>query len=192
MGQLHPVLQRYFATIPEGSTGIGEGVFDTFGTDHRWLWPVLALLERWHVIIPGRHHRVPFRVENRTEEGRQTARRFLHLNPEPWCMVDAVSTSSGRGIVDVLGGPAVVEAHFDLKVDDGRLQMTSRRIVLRIGPARVPVPKAIRPVIRLCERFDDDSGLQHVALTVDAPILGRLYDYSGSFTYRIEGEAPAA
>ncbi|HAM25570.1 MAG TPA: DUF4166 domain-containing protein, partial [Microbacteriaceae bacterium] len=37
----------------------------------------------------------------------------------------------------------------------------------------------------LLERFDDASGRQHVSVTLDAPLIGRLYEYSGSFTYEI-------
>jgi len=33
---------------------------------------------------------------------------------------------------------------------------------------------------------DDALGVQRVALTVDAPVLGRIHEYSGTFRYRIE------
>ncbi len=40
------------------------------------------------------------------------------------------------------------------------------------------------------ESFDDESGLQQVSVTIDAPLVGRLYEYSGSFRYGIRtGEA---
>jgi hypothetical protein len=35
------------------------------------------------------------------------------------------------------------------------------------------------------------DGRQHVALTLDAPLLGRIYEYSGAFAYRVE-PAPIA
>jgi hypothetical protein len=134
--ELHPVLRSYFAVIPAGSVGIGEGVFERFGTQHRWLWPFLAVAERCRVIVPGMHHDVPFRIENRTEDGRQTATRSLWLGSGEWSMVDAVSfvpdreSSSGEeasaggdygfgGVVDVLGRPAIVEAGFSVDVVDG-------------------------------------------------------------------------
>jgi hypothetical protein len=42
------------------------------------------------------------------------------------------------------------------------------------------------PRVRLTERFDDTDELQHVALTLIAPVLGRIYEYAGSFHYSIE------
>ncbi|WP_309618073.1 hypothetical protein [Salinibacterium sp.] len=40
------------------------------------------------------------------------------------------------------------------------------------------------PRITLLERTAGDA--QHVSLRLDAPILGRLYEYEGTFTYAIE------
>lgn len=184
--ELHPVLQRYFAAIPVGAVGIGEGVFEVFGSERRWLRPLFAVAKRCRVIVPGMHRRVFFRVENRTESGRQTAMRTLWLDSGEWSMIDAVSFGPS-GVVDVLGSPAIVEAGFAVDVVDGGLRLTSRRVVLRLGWLRVAVPKAMRPNIALSERFDDAVNRQRVALTVDLPVLGRIYEYSGTFTYRIEG-----
>lgn len=183
------MLQRYFATIPAGSVGIGEGVFERFGTGRRWLRPILTWLARRQVIVPGMHHQVPFRVENRTIAGRQTAARSLDLDSGTWTMVDAVSLSESGQVIDVLGQPALVEAAFDVAAVEGGLSLSSRAIAVRLGPVRLPVPKAVRPVIALSERFDAEVARQYVRLTVDVPVLGRVYEYNGSFTYRIEQES---
>ena len=188
LSELHPVLQRYFAAIPAGSVGIGEGVFERFGTERWWLRPVLGWLARRHVIVPGMHHRVPFRIENRTVAGQQTAARTLTLESGTWTMVDAVSLSESGHVVDALGRPAVVEAAFAVAADDGGLSLRSRGVTVQVGPVRLPVPKAIRPVIALSERYVAEVALQYVRLTVDVPVLGRVYEYNGSFTYRIEEE----
>jgi hypothetical protein len=42
--------------------------------------------------------------------------------------------------------------------------------------------------LRLVERFDDASESQHVHVTLEAPLIGRLYEYSGSFTYELQRE----
>lgn len=211
--ELHAVLQGYFAVIPPGSVGIGDGVFERFGSERPWLRPLLAVAERCGVIVSGFHRDVPFRIENRTESGSQTATRTLYFEDGAWSMVDAVSfvpdvrssdgDAAGRdgesesgvagsggesegGVVDVLGKPSIVEAEFDVDVVDGGLRLRSRRIVLRLGALRVSVPKAIRPVIALSERFDDSIDRQRVDLVVDVPVIGRVYEYSGTFIYRIE------
>lgn len=219
VGELHPVLRQYFAAIPRGSVGIGEGVFERFGTERSWLRPVLAVAERCGVIVPGFHRDIPFRIENRTESGSQTATRTLSFDDAEWSMVDAVSfvpdvrssdvNASGRGseseggaagsdgrneggVVDVFGKPSIVEAKFDVDVVDGGLRLRSRRVALRLGRLRVPIPKAVRPVIALSERFDDDFGRQRVDLVVDVPIIGRVYEYTGTFTYRVAELRPVA
>lgn len=189
VAHLHPVLQRYFAAIPAGSVGVGEGVFDVFGTEHRWLAPMLSWLARRQVIVPGMHHQIPFRIENRSADGSQTAARTLELETGTWTMVDAVSLAEEGQVVDVLGCPPLVQAAFDVAAIDGGLSLSSRSVILRLGPLRVPVPTIVRPRIALSERFDAEAARQQVRLTVDAPVLGRVYEYHGSFTYRIEEEA---
>lgn len=56
----------------------------------------------------------------------------------------------------------------------------------RLGRIRLPLPSFIRPVIVLSERFDAEAARQRVDLTVDMPAVGRIYQYRGTFTYRIE------
>lgn len=183
---LHPRLQAYFRTIPDGSVGVGEGVFDRVGTPRRWLWPVLRMLERRGVVAAGWEQDVPFRVENRTIASRAIAERTFHLTRGPWVMRDAVALTRHGRIVDELGEPGVVAACFDVDIDDGALRLTSRAIGIRLWRLRLRVPRLVSPVVRLTERFDDADERQHVALTIDAPIIGRVYEYSGSFRYRIE------
>jgi hypothetical protein len=48
------------------------------------------------------------------------------------------------------------------------------------------MPRALSPVVRLTERFDDALDRQFVALTIDVPLVGRVYEYRGHFRYRIE------
>ncbi len=92
----------------------------------------------------------------------------------------------------MLGKPPIVEAEFDVDVVNGGLRLQSRRVGLRLGRLRVVVPKAMCPVIALSERFDDSTDRQRVDLVVDAPIIGRVYEYAGTFTYRVvSGGDPA-
>jgi len=46
--------------------------------------------------------------------------------------------------------------------------------------------------VTLHEAFDPAAGRQRVSLTLDAPVVGRIYEYSGHFDYRIEPRAAAA
>ncbi|WP_375387504.1 DUF4166 domain-containing protein [uncultured Amnibacterium sp.] len=73
-------------------------------------------------------------------------------------------------------------------MQDGGLRLDSMRVRLRVGPLRLPLGP-LSPAVRLTERFED--GRQRVALTVDVPVLGRIYEYAGSFTYAVRQEEHA-
>ena len=186
LNDLHPRLHAYFSPIPEGHIGVGEGVFSRVGTPRRWLWPLLRPLHERAVLYAGWQLSVPFRIINRHIDGRAFSEREFLLPGQSWSMSDVVSLNAHGRLVDELGVPGVVAASFDVDVEDGALQMTSRAIGLRVGRFRVRVPRLLSPTVRLTERFDDVIERQRVAVTVDVPLLGRVYEYSGDFTYRIE------
>ncbi len=188
MEQLHPRLRAYFSSIPVGKVGVGEGVFERFGTRYRWLTPLLAPLRSRGVIVPGWHRNVPFRVENRTVSGTARARRTLRFPSGPWAMVDAVRATRRGRVVDQLGSPKTIAASFDVDIVDGELRLTSRAVGVKLGRARLRLPQWAAPRVRLTERYDDTTEKQRVHLTIDVPGLGRVYEYEGSFTYRIEEE----
>lgn len=182
---LHPRVRAYVRPLPPGSVGVGTGRFDSVGTPRRWLWPLLALLARDGVLFAVWQHDVDFRVENRNDRGTLRARRTFAFAGGDRVMVDAVSIDGGR-LVDRLGRRGTVHAHLEAWVDAGALELrsTSTRVL------GIPIPRAVAPTMRLTERWDDGTARQYVALTLDAPLLGRLYEYSGSFTYEIHEETP--
>ncbi|MEY9953457.1 DUF4166 domain-containing protein [Leifsonia sp. EB34] len=187
--ELHPRLRAYFDAIPEGAAGTGRGVFDTVGTPRRWLWPVLALFGRAHVMFPVWERAVPFTVENVpvvSADGGPAVRavRRFELRGRVLDMRDEIGVD-GWMIVDRLGSPAVGEAWFSARVVDGGLRLTSRRVALRIGRLRMSLPRAIAPVVALTERYDDERDVQEVSIVVRVPLLGRVYQYAGTFRYQV-------
>jgi len=186
LGSLHPRLRAYFSEIPPGSIGVGVGVFDVVGTPRRWLWPVLRLLAADGIIFPGWHREVPFTVVNRAmvdDYGNLAvaAVRSFGFESGDRPMVDAI-TSEDAALVDYLGRSRRLVA----RVVDGGLVLTSTVLAVRIGRSRVTVPRVVAPRVSLEERFDESDDRQHISVVVSAPLIGRLYEYSGSFTYRIE------
>lgn len=188
IGELHPTLACYFSSLPEGHVGRGEGVFDWAGAPRWWMRPLLALFQPFGAVYGGWARDVPFRITNRVENGRAVSERRFAFRRGEWVMRDSVGLNAHGRLVDEVGRPAGVVASFDLDVRDGALSLTSRTVGVRMGRLRLRLPRAIAPVVNLRESFDALTGGQCVRLTVDAPLIGRVYEYRGLFTYRIEEE----
>lgn len=185
---LHPRLKAYFSAIPAGSVGTGSGVFDVVGTPRRWLWPALWLLGRVGVVFPVWQRDVPFTVENRSAGAggaAVTANRRFRFPSGDRVMTDVIRAENGH-LVDRIGTHGLIEARFTPTVVDGGLVLRSTRVAVRAGQLRIPVPARVSPVVVLVERFDDRNDCQRVLVTIDAPVLGRLYEYGGSFRYVVE------
>lgn len=186
---LHPTLQAYFSGVGTDQVGIGEGVFDRVGTPHRWLVPFLRPLQHRGVLVAGWHTDIPFRIENRVAAGRATAERTLRLPGGDWTMHDSVRLAPSGRLVDELGDPVTVSASFETTAVDDAVTLRSRAVGVRLGRIRVRIPRILSPVVRLREAHDPAIGAQRVDVTIDAPLIGRVYEYGGTFTYRIEEDA---
>ncbi|MGF3056765.1 DUF4166 domain-containing protein [Microbacterium sp. YY-01] len=186
--RLHPELRAYFGPLPHGAVGRGEGVFHTAGTRKVWLRPLLNIFARRGVVFGGWATEIPFTVENRSIASRRLAERTFHLPRGAWTMRDAIVAGTGGTLIDELGEPGLVRASFSLAVEHGDLLMTSTAMGLRWGRLRLTIPRWIAPRIRITEAWDDAVSQQHISLTVDMPIMGRIYEYDGHFTYRVEQE----
>ncbi|SJN35689.1 hypothetical protein FM104_09005 [Microbacterium esteraromaticum] len=183
---LHPALRAYFSAVPRGQVGIGEGVFHRIGTPRRWLWPILRLFQNRGVVHAGWHEDVPFTVRNRTIASTAIGVRTLHLPDGDWTMKDAVSAHPRGTVVDQLGEPTTLAVSFEVFVDGDALALRSKAVGIRWGWLRIRLPRLIAPVVRLRESAEKQSGRQRVVLTVDMPLIGRLYEYDGTFEYRVQ------
>jgi len=190
ISELHPKTAWYFRTIPDGQVGIGTGVFTRAGSPHRWLWPVFRIAESLGVAFAGWERDVPFRIENRTIGGTAVAVRYFDLPGRTWVMPDTVALGANRILRNEIGPHRTVVTTFDLDVQDGAVVLTVRRVGMRFGRLRIAAPRFLRPRIGLVERWDDGRQQHHVNMTIDAPLLGRVYEYTGYFDYVIESETP--
>lgn len=182
---LHPRLLAYFSAVPPGMVGVGQGVFDVVGTPRRWLWPVLSLLARDGVIFPVWERGVSFTVRNvPTVRGTLTAYREFAFARGHRTMVDEISAEP-KELVDRLGRSGRLVAAFRATVEAGALRLESTRVAFRFAGREWRIPGVFAPRVSLCERFDDAADRQHVSLRLEHPLLGRLYEYAGSFSYEL-------
>ena len=185
--QLSPALAAYFGGSPEGSHGIGEGVFTTVGTRRIWLWPLLAVLGRWNIVWPVWEREVPFTIVNvPTPHGLIAVRRFRFASGDK-VMTDRIIWTP-RGLRQRLGSGERVVAEMFVEPEEGGLRISSGRVGIRLLGLRFSLPAAWAPRIVVHERTLAD-GRQHVSLTMDLPVVGRAYEYAGAFDYRIERAA---
>ncbi|MGN7224088.1 DUF4166 domain-containing protein [Curtobacterium flaccumfaciens] len=201
LARLHPRLRTYFAAVPPGHVGRGEGVFTVVGTPRRWVWPVLAWFARDAVMFPVWERDVPFTVENRPARVRRgpgtslearpavRAHRTFRFRSGARTMVDAITAEPG-GLVDHLGRHGRVSARLRAQVDAdgpdaGALRLVSTRVTFRALGRDLRLPAALSPRVTLTERFDDEADLQRVSLVLTAPVVGTLYRYEGAFRYEI-------
>jgi hypothetical protein len=190
LADLHPRLRAYFGAIPPGSRGVGAGTFDVAGTPRRWLWPVLWLFRREGIVFPAWQTGVPFLVVNQAVRDRVDGAvavasvRTFNFRSGDRRMLDEIIAGPG-GLVDVLGATRRLQARLEARVAGGELHLRSTGLVVRIGRSHIRIPNTIAPVVTLVERFDEASDRQRVAVMIDAPLLGRLYEYSGSFTFEV-------
>jgi hypothetical protein len=176
---LHPRLRAYFGPIPPDRVGRGSGTFDVVGTPNRLVWPILAVLGRAGIVFPVWQQQVPFTVENRFDGTTLRAHRVFAFRGGSRTMVDAVEERDGL-IVDRLGCGGPVEAELAATVQDGMLLLRSVRVRWR----GIPIP--FGPRVHLSEAWNERTGRQHVAMTLQHPLLGMLYSYRGDFDYALE------
>ncbi len=183
MAGLDAGLRAYFGEIPAGYVGRGHGVLEVIGTPRRWLWPALAVLARDGIVFPVWEHAVPFTVTNRpTPRGTLRATRTFNLAAGEAVMSDEIGVTRA-GLTDRLGRHGSVSATFDAEVVNGGLVLSSTSVSLRLGFVRLPLG-ALAPRVTLVERTERDH--QHVSLRLHLPLIGTLYEYSGSFVYHVE------
>ena len=184
---LHPRLESYFSPLPPGRVGRGHGVLARLGTRS----PLRVLMRPFRAsggVYTGWARDVPFDLTNRGEDGEVIAERRFRVTEGDWVMRDRVRLVGEGAVEDLIGDPPTLSAVFDVAVDRGALVLRSRSTTVRLGRLRLRIPRLVAPRIHLEERFVDELDRQQVSLSVDLPVLGRIYEYRGTFVHHIEEE----
>jgi hypothetical protein len=89
---------------------------------------------------------------------------------------------------DFLGRRRFLEVSLRLEISaEGWLRMRSVGTWLWLGRMRVPVPRILSAQVDLTEWWHAESASQRVDVTLTHPVLGRVFEYRGSFVYEPSG-----
>ncbi|WP_213815947.1 DUF4166 domain-containing protein [Glaciihabitans sp. dw_435] len=179
---LAPELRSYFERPPAGSVGVGTGVYEVAGSRHRWLRPVFTYLAWRHILFPEYGTAIPFEVLNVPGPGDGlSARRLFQFAGRTRIMEDTMHVIDGR-LHDFLGRRRGLEVRLRVRIVDGALAMQSDGVWLHLRRLRLPVPAVLSARVTLTECWDGDA--QHVSVRMRNPLLGEIFEYRGSFTFR--------
>lgn len=162
-------------------------MFEVVGTPRRWLWPVLAVLARDGILFPVWQRNVTFSVVNTPEAPAQlsvSANRRFDFAGGARSMLDRISSLDGV-LLDHLGASGRLVASFAAHTADGSLRLASTRVGVQLRRQILWLPRVLEPRVTLREWFDAEADCQRVSVVVRHPLLGRLYEYAGSFRYEI-------
>lgn len=183
--ELSPVMQRYFGPIPAGHVGVGEGVYEVVGSRYRRLAaPLLRWSARHDVLFGEAGRNVRFVVENRPlPDGGLRGTRWFGFPGSVRVMRDTIH-ADGAGLLERLGRRGGLEVGLIAQVDRGGMVLRSRSLAWRVRGGRIRLPPVAAVEVR--ERDDPGrSGMQRVDVRLRMPILGEVFRYTGSFSYRI-------
>jgi hypothetical protein len=191
--RMQPELSDYVDGVHRGDAGIGRGEYSFAGPSRGWLAPLFALAAPTHALFGERGRAVGLTVVNvphRDAHGRvclSSTRSFAFYGVTR-TMEDTMLAGRDGLLHDFLGRRRFLEVSLRLGVSaEGWLRMRSVGTWLWLGRMRVPVPLIFSARVDLTERWDAESGSQGVEVTLTHPVLGRVFEYRGSFVYEPRG-----
>jgi hypothetical protein len=178
--QLPPALQAHYA-----SAGTDTGRMDI--EFPRLMQPYFTLLRWLGALIDRRGAQVSTVVRKNTEGGRQFWRRAITYADGQRIAFDSYWIYAGDDRLIEFVNP-VLGLEMAVHVEGGRLHYRGRRFVLRLGPARLPIPEWLAlghtTIVEraLSEtRFAMDFRVRH-------PWFGQVFRYAGEFESRAEAD----
>lgn len=190
---LQPELSDYVDGAARGEAGVGRGVYEFAGPSTRWLAPLFACTARAHALFGERGRNVGLTVVNvphRDARGRiclSSTRSFAFAGVTR-TMEDTMLAGRDGLLHDFLGRRRFLEVSLRLGVSaEGWLRMRSVGTWLWVGRMRIPIPRMLSARVDLTERWDSAAESQRVHVTLTHPVLGRVFEYRGSFVYDPRG-----
>lgn len=163
---------------------------------HSWLWPFFSLMACVDIFFPETGRDVPASmIVTATPEGAAWRRTFWFPRARRFNATmtyrqetAAVPAGDGRGegcVIEHVGPAGALEIPWRVRVlHRDLLEITTGRLMVRIGRHRIPVPGLMQVAVRAIERAVDDA--IHIDLVLSHRLLGPIFGYDGTFTVRRE------
>jgi small multidrug resistance pump len=167
-----------------------EGAMDHVWHRHSWLRPFFTLLALVDIFFPETGRDVPASmIVTQTPQGVAWRRTFWFPRVRRFnATMRHHSRTDGRGhdsVIECTGPAGALEIPWRVHVlARDQLEITTGRLMVRLGRHRIPVPGLMQVAVTAIERAVDDA--IHIDLVLSHRLLGPIFGYDGSFTVRRE------
>lgn len=185
---LHPKMQRRFGfTSEDGVAAIGRGTMAYVRNGGPYTLPFLAVGATMNTMFPEENTAVPFTIRNYAYEdayGRETVTwlRTFRLPRERHFDAAMIYSEERDRIVDYLGERHHLAVDVDIGVSDqGGIELTTGAQRLYAFGTGIDFPLVLSATANVHEWYDETADTYRIAVRVTNPIVGLVFEYSGSF-----------
>jgi hypothetical protein len=150
-----------------------------------WLWPVFWLLTRPNILFPEVGTDVPAKmtiVAERDGHGQPCQRwdrTFAFRTPRRFDAVMGYDPERGQ-IVELFGRRELLEIAWEVRFHPpDTMEIATRRVALRLGRRRLPIPRPFCVTVRAMECAARDD-LITIELHLAVLLLGTIFGYEGA------------
>lgn len=185
---LHPKMQERFGfTSEDGVAAIGRGTMEYVRNGGVYTLPFLTVGASMNTMFPEENTAVPFTIRNYAFEdayGRETITwlRTFQMPKERRFDAAMIYSEERDRIVDYLGKRHHLAVDIDLAVsDEGGIEITTGAQRLYAFGKGLDFPLLLSATANVHEWYDDTAGTYRISVAVTNPIMGLVFEYSGSF-----------
>ncbi len=186
--KLHPrIRERFEFNSDSGIASVGRGIMDSIWYSKRAMLP-LQLGTMRHIMFPQGGKQIPFTIENYAYQdcfGRETVtwiRQFQFPNKKRHFDATMIYSKQHERIVDYLGTKQHLAVDLEISAaTNGGLRIRSGEQRFYEHWLQFRFPTLLTGVADVCEWYDDESEKFKISVEVTNPLLGKVFEYQGSF-----------
>lgn len=185
---LHPRMQERFGfTSDDDVAAIGRGTMEYVRNGGLYTLPFLTAGATMNTMFPEENTAVPFTIRNYAYEdsyGRETVTwlRTFQLPKERRFDAAMIYSEERDRIVDYLGERHHLAVDIDLTVsDEGGVELATGAQRLYLFGTGFDFPLVLSARANVHEWYDEATDAYRISVSVTNPIMGLVFEYSGSF-----------